>query len=177
MSPSWWRGNHFMHTKCCCSQLQHGEELKPLLICRIMPLKANSRCSTITINVGRMTGKTSQRGSAWRRHQRYFLWDSDYIIPSNTHDSLLFPPGLSRSSRTAQLQRTPVLRSVTSSTTFSMWGCCSVNTVWCLCPYLMTELCCPFQLVMQYLYCGGTESLHIRNTEVMEVREAHTCVC
>lgn len=23
---------------------------------------------------------------------------------------------------------------------------------------------------MQYLYCGGTESLHIRNTEVMEVR-------
>lgn len=22
---------------------------------------------------------------------------------------------------------------------------------------------------MQYLYCGGTESLHIRNTEVMEV--------
>ncbi len=26
-----------------------------------------------------------------------------------------------------------------------------------------------FQLVMQYLYCGGTESLHIRNTEVMEV--------
>uniref|UniRef100_A0A3B3UYB8 BTB (POZ) domain containing 11a n=1 Tax=Poecilia latipinna TaxID=48699 RepID=A0A3B3UYB8_9TELE len=26
-----------------------------------------------------------------------------------------------------------------------------------------------FHLVMQYLYCGGTESLHIRNTEVMEV--------
>uniref|UniRef100_A0A0E9SU35 Uncharacterized protein n=1 Tax=Anguilla anguilla TaxID=7936 RepID=A0A0E9SU35_ANGAN len=23
---------------------------------------------------------------------------------------------------------------------------------------------------MQYLYCGGTESLHIRNTEIMEVR-------
>lgn len=30
--------------------------------------------------------------------------------------------------------------------------------------------CCLLQLVMQYLYCGGTESLHIRNTEVMEVR-------
>uniref|UniRef100_A0A4W6G3R6 BTB (POZ) domain containing 11a n=1 Tax=Lates calcarifer TaxID=8187 RepID=A0A4W6G3R6_LATCA len=28
-----------------------------------------------------------------------------------------------------------------------------------------------FHLVMQYLYCGGTESLHIRNTEVMEVRQ------
>lgn len=27
-----------------------------------------------------------------------------------------------------------------------------------------------FQLVMQYLYCGGTEALHIRNTDVMEVR-------
>uniref|UniRef100_A0A8C2JY73 BTB (POZ) domain containing 11b n=1 Tax=Cyprinus carpio TaxID=7962 RepID=A0A8C2JY73_CYPCA len=26
-----------------------------------------------------------------------------------------------------------------------------------------------FQLVMQYLYCGGTDSLHIRNTEVMDV--------
>ncbi|XDV24857.1 hypothetical protein PO909_028896 [Leuciscus waleckii] len=26
-----------------------------------------------------------------------------------------------------------------------------------------------FQLVMQYLYCGGTESLHIRNTEIMEL--------
>ena len=26
------------------------------------------------------------------------------------------------------------------------------------------------QLVMQYLYCGGTEALHIRNTDVMEVR-------
>lgn len=34
------------------------------------------------------------------------------------------------------------------------------------------KLCCPmFQLVMQYLYCGGTESLHIRNTEVMEVKK------
>lgn len=32
----------------------------------------------------------------------------------------------------------------------------------------LTVLLCP-QLVMQYLYCGGTESLHIRNTEVMEV--------
>ncbi|KAK3517775.1 hypothetical protein QTP70_018344 [Hemibagrus guttatus] len=29
-----------------------------------------------------------------------------------------------------------------------------------------------FQLVMQYLYCGGTESLHIRNTEVMELLSA-----
>uniref|UniRef100_A0A8C7XAA5 BTB (POZ) domain containing 11a n=1 Tax=Oryzias sinensis TaxID=183150 RepID=A0A8C7XAA5_9TELE len=28
-----------------------------------------------------------------------------------------------------------------------------------------------FHLVMQYLYCGGTETLHIRNTEVMEVRD------
>lgn len=27
-----------------------------------------------------------------------------------------------------------------------------------------------WQLVMQYLYCGGTEALHIRNTDVMEVR-------
>lgn len=27
-----------------------------------------------------------------------------------------------------------------------------------------------YQLVMQYLYCGGTEALHIRNTDVMEVR-------
>uniref|UniRef100_A0A8B9HX71 BTB (POZ) domain containing 11a n=1 Tax=Astyanax mexicanus TaxID=7994 RepID=A0A8B9HX71_ASTMX len=27
-------------------------------------------------------------------------------------------------------------------------------------------------LVMQYLYCGGTESLHIRNTEVMELLSA-----
>lgn len=41
----------------------------------------------------------------------------------------------------------------------------------------MTKLCCLLQLVMQYLYCGGTESLHIRNTEVMEVREAQTRVC
>ncbi|MBN3317513.1 BTBBB protein, partial [Atractosteus spatula] len=29
-----------------------------------------------------------------------------------------------------------------------------------------------FQLVMQYLYCGGTDSLHIRNTEVMELLSA-----
>uniref|UniRef100_A0AAR2L2X4 ABTB2/3 histone-like domain-containing protein n=1 Tax=Pygocentrus nattereri TaxID=42514 RepID=A0AAR2L2X4_PYGNA len=29
-----------------------------------------------------------------------------------------------------------------------------------------------FTLVMQYLYCGGTESLHIRNTEVMELLSA-----
>uniref|UniRef100_A0A3B3RHW7 BTB (POZ) domain containing 11a n=1 Tax=Paramormyrops kingsleyae TaxID=1676925 RepID=A0A3B3RHW7_9TELE len=29
-----------------------------------------------------------------------------------------------------------------------------------------------FQLVMQYLYCGGTESLHIRNTEVIELLSA-----
>ncbi|XP_066524453.1 ankyrin repeat and BTB/POZ domain-containing protein 3-A isoform X1 [Hoplias malabaricus] len=29
-----------------------------------------------------------------------------------------------------------------------------------------------FQLVMQYLYCGGTETLHIRNTEVMELLSA-----
>uniref|UniRef100_A0A671RLV1 Ankyrin repeat and BTB/POZ domain-containing protein BTBD11-A-like n=1 Tax=Sinocyclocheilus anshuiensis TaxID=1608454 RepID=A0A671RLV1_9TELE len=29
-----------------------------------------------------------------------------------------------------------------------------------------------FQLVMQYLYCGGSESLHIRNTEVMELLSA-----
>uniref|UniRef100_A0A1A8CVR4 BTB (POZ) domain containing 11 n=1 Tax=Nothobranchius kadleci TaxID=1051664 RepID=A0A1A8CVR4_NOTKA len=27
-----------------------------------------------------------------------------------------------------------------------------------------------FQLVMQYLYCGGADALHIRNTDVMEVR-------
>lgn len=27
-----------------------------------------------------------------------------------------------------------------------------------------------WQLVMQYLYFGGTESLHIRNSDVMEVR-------
>uniref|UniRef100_UPI0037E846E8 ankyrin repeat and BTB/POZ domain-containing protein 3-A isoform X2 n=1 Tax=Semicossyphus pulcher TaxID=241346 RepID=UPI0037E846E8 len=29
-----------------------------------------------------------------------------------------------------------------------------------------------FHLVMQYLYCGGTEMLHIRNTEVMELLSA-----
>ncbi|XP_061770113.1 ankyrin repeat and BTB/POZ domain-containing protein 3-A-like isoform X2 [Nerophis ophidion] len=29
-----------------------------------------------------------------------------------------------------------------------------------------------FHLVMQYLYCGGTESLHIRNTDVMELLSA-----
>ncbi|XP_066561499.1 ankyrin repeat- and BTB/POZ domain-containing protein 3-B [Amia ocellicauda] len=29
-----------------------------------------------------------------------------------------------------------------------------------------------FQLVMQYLYCGGTDSLHIRNTEIMELLSA-----
>ncbi|XP_030646207.1 ankyrin repeat- and BTB/POZ domain-containing protein 3-B isoform X1 [Chanos chanos] len=29
-----------------------------------------------------------------------------------------------------------------------------------------------FQLVMQYLYCGGTESLHIRNTEIMDLLSA-----
>ncbi|XP_028671750.1 ankyrin repeat and BTB/POZ domain-containing protein 3-B [Erpetoichthys calabaricus] len=29
-----------------------------------------------------------------------------------------------------------------------------------------------FQLVMQYLYCGGTESLHIRNTEILELLSA-----
>uniref|UniRef100_A0A672KK29 Ankyrin repeat and BTB/POZ domain-containing protein BTBD11-A-like n=1 Tax=Sinocyclocheilus grahami TaxID=75366 RepID=A0A672KK29_SINGR len=29
-----------------------------------------------------------------------------------------------------------------------------------------------FQLVMQYLYCGGSDSLHIRNTEVMELLSA-----
>lgn len=33
----------------------------------------------------------------------------------------------------------------------------------------LTKILFFFQLVMQYLYCGGTESLHIRNTEVMEV--------
>uniref|UniRef100_A0A671W904 BTB (POZ) domain containing 11a n=1 Tax=Sparus aurata TaxID=8175 RepID=A0A671W904_SPAAU len=27
--------------------------------------------------------------------------------------------------------------------------------------------CCVFQLVMQYLYCGGTDTLHIRNTELL----------
>ncbi|XP_055793855.1 ankyrin repeat and BTB/POZ domain-containing protein 3-A-like isoform X1 [Salvelinus fontinalis] len=29
-----------------------------------------------------------------------------------------------------------------------------------------------FQLVMQYLYCGGTESLHIMNTDIMELLSA-----
>ncbi|XP_016320822.1 ankyrin repeat and BTB/POZ domain-containing protein BTBD11-B-like isoform X2 [Sinocyclocheilus anshuiensis] len=29
-----------------------------------------------------------------------------------------------------------------------------------------------FQLVMQYLYCGGTDSIHIRNTEVMDLLSA-----
>ncbi|XP_064417430.1 ankyrin repeat and BTB/POZ domain-containing protein 3-B isoform X2 [Latimeria chalumnae] len=29
-----------------------------------------------------------------------------------------------------------------------------------------------FQLVMQYLYCGGTEALHIRNNEIMELLSA-----
>ncbi|KAJ8002936.1 hypothetical protein DPEC_G00164140 [Dallia pectoralis] len=29
-----------------------------------------------------------------------------------------------------------------------------------------------FMLVMQYLYCGGTEHLHIRNTEIMELLSA-----
>ncbi|XP_073706840.1 ankyrin repeat- and BTB/POZ domain-containing protein 3-B isoform X2 [Garra rufa] len=29
-----------------------------------------------------------------------------------------------------------------------------------------------FQLVMQYLYCGGTDSLHMRNTEVMDLLSA-----
>uniref|UniRef100_A0A7N8WV83 BTB (POZ) domain containing 11b n=1 Tax=Mastacembelus armatus TaxID=205130 RepID=A0A7N8WV83_9TELE len=29
-----------------------------------------------------------------------------------------------------------------------------------------------FQLVMQYLYCGGTDALHIRNTDVMELLSA-----
>ncbi|XP_031420077.1 ankyrin repeat and BTB/POZ domain-containing protein BTBD11-B isoform X1 [Clupea harengus] len=29
-----------------------------------------------------------------------------------------------------------------------------------------------FQLVMQYLYCGGTDALHIRNTEIMELLSA-----
>ncbi|XP_034032897.1 ankyrin repeat and BTB/POZ domain-containing protein BTBD11-B isoform X2 [Thalassophryne amazonica] len=29
-----------------------------------------------------------------------------------------------------------------------------------------------FQLVMQYLYCGGTEALHIRNTDIMELLSA-----
>ncbi|XP_055030110.2 ankyrin repeat- and BTB/POZ domain-containing protein 3-B isoform X2 [Misgurnus anguillicaudatus] len=29
-----------------------------------------------------------------------------------------------------------------------------------------------FQLVMQYLYCGGTDALHIRNTEVMDLLSA-----
>lgn len=31
-----------------------------------------------------------------------------------------------------------------------------------------------WQLVMQYLYFGGTEALHIRNTDVMEVRSFFT---
>lgn len=30
------------------------------------------------------------------------------------------------------------------------------------------------QLVMQYLYYGGTETLHIRNTDIMEVRFIYT---
>uniref|UniRef100_A0A8C5DAN8 Ankyrin repeat and BTB/POZ domain-containing protein BTBD11-A-like n=1 Tax=Gouania willdenowi TaxID=441366 RepID=A0A8C5DAN8_GOUWI len=40
--------------------------------------------------------------------------------------------------------------------------------------YLTVKALNPFpsQLVMQYLYCGGTESLHIRNTEVMELLSA-----
>ncbi|KAM9753960.1 ankyrin repeat- and BTB/POZ domain-containing protein 3-B isoform 2-T2 [Menidia menidia] len=29
-----------------------------------------------------------------------------------------------------------------------------------------------FQMVMQYLYCGGTEALHLRNTDVMELLSA-----
>ncbi|XP_041853746.1 ankyrin repeat and BTB/POZ domain-containing protein BTBD11-B isoform X2 [Melanotaenia boesemani] len=29
-----------------------------------------------------------------------------------------------------------------------------------------------FQLVMQYLYCGGTDALHIRNTDIMELLSA-----
>ena len=30
-------------------------------------------------------------------------------------------------------------------------------------------MCCVSQLVMKFLYYGGTETLHIRNTEIMEV--------
>ena len=42
---------------------------------------------------------------------------------------------------------------------------------------LALELQCvfsSFQLVMQYLYCGGAEALHIRNTDIMEVRVIKT---
>uniref|UniRef100_A0A6Q2XTR8 BTB domain-containing protein n=1 Tax=Esox lucius TaxID=8010 RepID=A0A6Q2XTR8_ESOLU len=37
---------------------------------------------------------------------------------------------------------------------------------------LATPVTVLLQLVMQYLYCGGTESLHIRNTEIMELLSA-----
>lgn len=37
---------------------------------------------------------------------------------------------------------------------------------------LNQNYCAVLQLVMQYLYYGGTEALHIRNTEIMEVRES-----
>uniref|UniRef100_A0A8D3CK10 BTB (POZ) domain containing 11b n=1 Tax=Scophthalmus maximus TaxID=52904 RepID=A0A8D3CK10_SCOMX len=40
-------------------------------------------------------------------------------------------------------------------------------------PYLSCNVCFfPFQLVMQYLYCGGTDALHLRNTDVMELLSA-----
>lgn len=43
-----------------------------------------------------------------------------------------------------------------------------------MCRVLLTLcLLCPFfQLVMQYLYYGGPESLLIKNNEIMEVRKA-----
>ena len=41
----------------------------------------------------------------------------------------------------------------------------------CVCvPLTLCSLCSVFQLVMQYLYYGGPESLLIKNNEIMEVR-------
>ena len=51
------------------------------------------------------------------------------------------------------------------------WGFDWVAVRWrCLCAVGPCSPCSVFQLVMQYLYYGGPESLLIKNNEIMEVR-------
>lgn len=48
------------------------------------------------------------------------------------------------------------------------------------CPGLISEICALVQMMMSYLYCGGTESLKTNVPDLLEVRYSkqhiHTCV-
>lgn len=97
----------------------------------------------------------------------------------NTKKTLFFPACLPDSQgsklcwQTDLAGKTRALKSATLNITFFRWEI--VEWLWnytvshrllCIYPVFILGL----QLVMQYLYYGGTETLHIRNTDIMEVR-------